>query len=106
MAAADLSSAISDFEYGVQCAQQAQNLFQQLGNQRGEIDARLKYCELAELAGESANLQAEAEEALQMAEKMSYPTGIAKARLVLGTITYHVGEFIDSVCPSKRGTVA
>ena len=30
LAAADLSSAISDFNYGLQCAQQAQQLFQQL----------------------------------------------------------------------------
>ena len=57
LAAADLSSAISDFDYGLQCARQAQQLFQQLGDQRGEIDARLKYCDLAELAGKHANLQ-------------------------------------------------
>ena len=42
LAAADLSSMITDFEYGLQCVQQAQQLFQQLGNQQGEIDARLK----------------------------------------------------------------
>ena len=84
LAAAELSSAISDFEYGLQCARQAQELFQQLGDQRGEIDARLKYCDLAELAGELANLQAQAEEALQMAEQMSYTAGMAKARLVTG----------------------
>ena len=41
LAAAELSSAITDFEYGLQSAQQAQQLFQQLGDQRGEIDARL-----------------------------------------------------------------
>jgi predicted ATPase/DNA-binding SARP family transcriptional activator len=92
LAAADLSSAISDFDYGLQCTRQAQQLFQQLGDQRGEIDARLKYCELAALAGEHANLQAQAEEALRMAEQMSYTTGIAKAKLVLGTIAYYAGE--------------
>ena len=47
LAAAELSSAISDFDYGLQCARQAQDLFQQLGDQRGEIDARLMYCDLA-----------------------------------------------------------
>src|SRR5512134_562982 len=46
LAAADLSSAISDFEYGLQCVRQAQQLFQELGHQKGEIDARLKLCEL------------------------------------------------------------
>jgi predicted ATPase len=103
LAAADLSSAISDFEYGLQCARQAQQLSQQLGDQRGEIDANLKYCELADLAGEGATLQEQVEEALRMAEQMSYKAGIAKARLVLGSIAFHTGEFetaIQYVLPS------
>lgn len=103
LAAADLSSAISDFDYGLQCARQAQQLSQQLGDQRGKIDAILKYCELAELAGEQANLLEQVEEALQMAERMSYTAGIAKARLVLGSIVFHAGEFeaaIQYVLPS------
>jgi len=103
LVAADLSSAISDFDYGLQCARQAQQLSQQLGDQRGEIDASLKYCELAELAGEHANLHEQVEEALRMAEQMSYTAGIAKARLVLGSIVFHAGEFetaIQFVLPS------
>ena len=92
LAAAELSSAISDFEYGLQCARQAQDLFQQLGDQRGEIDAQLKYCDLADLAGERANLRAQLKEALHMAEEMSYTAGIAKAKQLLATITYEVGE--------------
>lgn len=92
LAAADLSSAISDFGYGLQCARQAQQLFQQLGDHRGEIDAQLKYCDLADLAGERANLRAQLEEALHMAEQMSYTAGIAKGKQLLATITYKVGE--------------
>jgi tetratricopeptide (TPR) repeat protein len=92
LAAADLSSAISDFDYGLQCARQAQDLSQQLGDQRQEIDARLKYCELADLAGEHANLQAQAEEALRMAEHSAYTAGMARAKLVLGSIAYYAGE--------------
>ncbi len=88
LAAADLSSAITDFDYGLHCVQQAQQLFQQLGDQRGEIDARLKYCDLAALAGKETNVQAQAEEALRMAEQIAYTLGIAKARRVLGTIAY------------------
>ena len=88
LAAADLSSAISDFDYGLQCARQAQQLFQQLSDQRGEIDARLKYCDLAGLAGKDTNIQAQAEEALRMAEQISYTFGIAKAKRVLGSIAY------------------
>jgi predicted ATPase len=92
LAAADLSSAISDFEYGLQCARQAQHLFQQLGDQRGEIDAQLRYCELARLAGELENLQVQAEEALRIAEQISYTAGMAQAKLVLGSIAYFAGE--------------
>jgi predicted ATPase len=88
LAAAELSSAITDFEYGLQCVQQAQQLFQQLGDQRGEIDARLKYCNLAGLAGINADLEAQAKEALRMAEQMSYTVGMAMARRVLGGIAY------------------
>ncbi|HEX9838404.1 MAG TPA: BTAD domain-containing putative transcriptional regulator [Anaerolineales bacterium] len=103
LAAADLSSAISDFEYGLQCAQQAQQLLQQLGDQRGEIDAKLKYYELAELAGEQASLQVQVEETLEMAAQTSYTIGIAKAKYLLGSIAFHAGEFetaIQYVLPS------
>jgi predicted ATPase/Tfp pilus assembly protein PilF len=92
LAAADLSSAISDFEYGLQCVRQAQQLFQQLGDRHGEIDARLKFCELARLAGGLEDLQVQAEEALRMAEQMSYAAGIAQAKLMLGSISYFAGE--------------
>lgn len=92
LAAAELSSAITDFEYGLQCAQQAQDLFQQLGDQRGEIDARLKYCNLAGLAGKNANLEAQVKEALRMAEQMSYTVGIATAKGLMGTLAYNVDK--------------
>jgi predicted ATPase len=92
LAAADLSSAISDFEYGLQSARQAQDLFQRLGDQQGEIDARLKYCELARLAGELENLLGQAEEALRISEQMSYTAGIAQAKLMLGSISHFAGE--------------
>jgi predicted ATPase/DNA-binding SARP family transcriptional activator len=105
LAAADLSSAISDFGYGLQCARQAQQLSQQLGDQRGEIDARLKYDELAELAGGHANLHEQVEEALQMAEMISYSAGTAKARQVLASIAFHTGQFetaVQHVLPSVK----
>ena len=92
LAAADLSSAISDFDYGLQGARQAQDLFQQLGDLRGEIDARLKYCDLADLAGVRASLRAQLEEVLHMAQKMSYTAGIARAKQLLATISYKAGE--------------
>jgi len=88
LAAAELSSAITDFEYGLLCARQAQDLFQQLGDQRGEIDAQLKYCDLAALAGKLSHLQAQVEEALHRAEHISYTAGIARAQGMMRTIAY------------------
>lgn len=93
LAAADLSSAITDFEYGLQCVHQAREMFQQLGDRRGEIDARLKYCDLAQLAGERAHLQVQLEEALGMAKQLSYTAGMAKGKYLLGVITYFSGEY-------------
>lgn len=93
LAAAELSSAISDFDYGRQCAQQAQQLFQQLGDRRGEVDARLIRCDLARHAGDLAQLQAQIEDALQVAEQMSYTAGMAKGKQLLAIHSvYTTGE--------------
>jgi non-specific serine/threonine protein kinase len=89
LAAAELSSAITDFDLGLQCVQQAQQLFQQLGDQRGMIDAKLTYCNLAVLAGVDTNNQAQAEEALGMAVQISYMVGIARAQEMMRTIAYN-----------------
>lgn len=93
LAAAELSSAISDFDYGLQCAQQAQELFQELGDQRGEIDARLVYCDLSRYAGELVQLQKQIEEALKMAEHLSYTAGMAKGKQLLAIyFVYTTGD--------------
>jgi predicted ATPase/DNA-binding SARP family transcriptional activator len=93
LAAAELSSAISDLDYGLQCAQKAQQLFQQLDDQRGEIDARLMYCDLARHAGKLTHLQPQIEETLQMAEHISYTAGMAKGKQLLAiNIVYTTGE--------------
>jgi tetratricopeptide (TPR) repeat protein len=94
LAAANLSSAITDFDYGLQCVRQAQDLFQQLGDQRGEVDARLKYCDLADLTLEQASLRAPIEEALWMAEQIAYTAGMAKGKQLLAVqIGVTTGEF-------------
>ncbi|MCL4250827.1 MAG: tetratricopeptide repeat protein [Anaerolineae bacterium] len=93
LAAAELSSAISDFDYGLQCARQAQELFQELGDQRGEIDARLLYCDLSRYAGELVHLQKQIEEALRMAEQLSYTAGMAKGKQLLAiNSVYSTGD--------------
>ncbi len=89
LAAADLSSAITDFEYGLQCVQQAHDLFQQLSDQKGEIDAKLTYCNLTLLASIDMKVQVQAEEALRMAVQISYTVGIARANGVMRTIAYN-----------------
>jgi tetratricopeptide (TPR) repeat protein len=106
LAAADLSSAISDFDYGMQCARQAQRLFQQLGDRRQEIDARLMYCDLARYAGELAQLQTQIEEALQMAEHLAYTAGMAKGKQLLALkIVYTTGE-IEAAIQYELASVA
>ena len=93
LAAAELSSAISDFDYGLRCARQAQQLFQELGDQRGDIDARLMYCDLARYAGELVHLQKQIEEALRMAEQLSYTAGMAKGKQLLAiNSVYSTGD--------------
>jgi hypothetical protein len=77
----------------MQCAQQAQQLFQQLGDRRQEIDARLMYCDLARYAGELAHLQTQIEEALQMAEHLAYAVGMAKGKQLLAvSLVYTTGD--------------
>ncbi|MBI1278224.1 MAG: tetratricopeptide repeat protein [Anaerolineaceae bacterium] len=93
LAAADLSSAISDFDYGLRCARQAQQVFYELGDQRGIVDARLMHCDLSRHAGHLILLQKQIEEALQMAEQMSYTAGMAKGKQLLAiNIWYTTGE--------------
>jgi predicted ATPase/DNA-binding SARP family transcriptional activator len=93
LAAADLSSAISDFDYGLQCARQAQQVFYELSDQRGIVDARLMHCDLSRHAGHLIHLQKQIEEALQMAEQMSYTAGIAKGKQLLAiNIWYTTGD--------------
>ena len=98
LAAAGLSSAISDFDYGLECARQAQQLFQQLGDGQGEIDARLMYCDLARYAGKLTHLQTDIEAALRMAEQMAYTAGMAKGKQLLAIhIAYTTDEMETAV---------
>jgi tetratricopeptide (TPR) repeat protein len=48
----------------------------------------VKYCNLAGLAGKNEDLEAQAKEALRMAEQIAYMAGMAKARGMLGSIAY------------------
>ncbi|MEZ4672825.1 MAG: hypothetical protein R2932_01100 [Caldilineaceae bacterium] len=106
LAATDLSSAICDFEYGLQCVQQAQDLFQQLGDQQREIEARLKYCNLADLAGEATDLRAQIEETLHMAEQIAYTAGIAKAKQLMATVILDVAVELETAVQYGIASVA
>ncbi len=106
LAAAELSSAIADFAYGLRCAREAQQLAVQLGDRRQEIDARLIYCDLARYAGELAQMQTEVEEALESAEQLSYTAGMAKAKQLLAVnIVYTTGDSAAAV-PYELASVA
>lgn len=106
LAAAALSSAISDFAYGLQAARQAEDLFQQLGEQQGIIDARLTYCDLARFAGKLEHLQTQIEEAVQRAEQIGYRAGIAKGNQLLAlNIVYTTGE-VRAAIPHELLSVA
>jgi hypothetical protein len=74
LAAAELSSAITDFEYGSQCVQQAQQLLQQLGDQRGEIDAQY-LGETAQKMGEHASARELLCESLRIRHNLGLPRG-------------------------------
>jgi hypothetical protein len=54
VATADLSSAISDFKHGLQCAQQAQQLLRQLGAQLGDVVFELEWAKGATMTTEHA----------------------------------------------------
>jgi predicted ATPase/DNA-binding SARP family transcriptional activator len=106
LAAAELSSAISDFDYGLQAAREAQNLFQQLGYQREEIDARLLYCDLSRYAGDLVQLKKHIEEALKMAENLSYKAGMAKGKQLLAINTVYTTGESEAAIPYELESVA
>jgi predicted ATPase/DNA-binding SARP family transcriptional activator len=97
LAAAELSSAITDFEYGLACAVESQRIFTELGDRRGEVEARLVYVQLADFHWMTADLTPLAEEAFRMAEEIQYTTGLAKGGWVLGKMAFNNAEYKQAI---------
>ena len=97
LAAAELSSAISDFEYGQSCAVESQSIFSQLGDSRGEVDARLIFAELASLRGDYSSLESLVQEAMAIAGTIQYKTGLAKGEWMLGMIAFTNAEYQQAI---------
>jgi predicted ATPase/DNA-binding SARP family transcriptional activator len=93
LAAAELSSAISDFDYGLSCAVESQRIFSQLGDQCGEVDARLVFADLADFHGDYSNLETIIQDAMLIAGKIQYKTGMAKAGWMLGKLAFTNAEY-------------
>jgi predicted ATPase len=97
LAAAELSSAISDFEYGKSCATESQHIFNQLGDLCGEVDARLVFAELADFHGDYPNLALFIHEAMKMAGEIHYKNGLAKGSHLLGTSAFNNADYEQAI---------
>jgi tetratricopeptide (TPR) repeat protein len=93
LAAAGLSSAINDFEYGLSCASESQHIFEQLQNLPGVIDARLNLANLKDYQGEQTEATTEVQAALALAEQIDYRPGLAKGGWLMGSIIYDSAEY-------------
>ena len=103
LAAAALSSAINDFEYGQCCAAESQYIFGQLGNLPGEIESRLAMAELTNLQGDQVESVATVQDAIALAREINYQPGLAKGGWIMGLIAYDQAEYdraIQDLLPS------
>lgn len=92
LASAALSSALTDFEYGQVCSEEARRLFRRLDDRQGEVDALLVSAELAIYQGEHERLTAFVEEGMAIARELNYRPGLAKGGWLLGVIANHQGD--------------
>ncbi len=97
LAAAELSSAISDFEYGKNCAIESQKIFNQLGDLRGEVDARVLFVQLADFHGGYSNLVSLIQEAMTMAGEIHYKNGLAEGDHLLGKIAFDNSDYEQAI---------
>jgi predicted ATPase/DNA-binding SARP family transcriptional activator len=104
LAAAELSSAISDLAYGQTCALESWHIFHQLGNRRGEVDARLASAVLAYFQGSYADLATLLEETMSIAGDIGYPTGLAKGGWLLGKLLSNYQQYKQGIQHLVRST--
>jgi predicted ATPase/DNA-binding SARP family transcriptional activator len=104
LAAAELSSAISDLEYGQLCASESRCIFHQLGDRAGEVDARLASAELATFQGSFTDLAAQLNDTIAIAGEINYPTGLAKGEWILGILDLINKQFEQAIQHLVRST--
>jgi predicted ATPase len=104
LAAAELSSAMSDLEYGQVCAAESWRIFHQLGDRRGEADARLASAELAYFQGSYADLAGLLNETMAIAEEIGHTTGLAKGGRLLGKLVSIYQQYEQSIQHLVRST--
>jgi tetratricopeptide (TPR) repeat protein len=104
LAAAKLSSAVSDLEYGQVCASESRHMFHQLGNRPGEVDARLASAELAYFQGSYADLAALVNETMAIAGEIGYTTGLAKGGWLLGKLVSTNQQYEQAIQHLVRST--
>lgn len=97
LAAAGLSSAINDFEYGLCCAAESQYIFSQVGDLAGEVEARLVAADLANLQGDQIEPGVMAQEAMETAHQINHQAGLAKGGWILGGIAYDLGKYDQAI---------
>jgi predicted ATPase/DNA-binding SARP family transcriptional activator len=104
LAAAELSSAISDLEYGQICVSESWHIFHQLGDRPGEVDARLTAAELAYFQGSYVDLAALLNETMAIAEEIGYTTGLAKGGWLLGKLVCTDQQYAQAIQHLMRST--
>jgi predicted ATPase/DNA-binding SARP family transcriptional activator len=104
LAAAKLSSAISDLAYGQVCASESWQIFHQLGDRCGEIDARLDSAELAYFQGNHNDLAVLLNETTAIAGEIGYPAGLAKGEWLLGKLLTNNHQYEQAIQHLVRST--
>ncbi len=96
-AAAALSSAITDFEYGDACLQEALAIFRQLGDLPGEVDILLTSAQLSIFQGQVDHLKEPIFHAIALAEKAQYLPGLAYGKDLLGQVYDEMGDHDQAI---------
>ncbi len=104
LAAAELSSAISDLAYGQVCAAESRHIFQLLGDRRGEVDARLASDVLTFFQGSYAHLAVLLDESMAIAGEIGYRTGLAKGGWLLGKLLSNNQQYEQTIQHLVRST--
>jgi len=97
LAAADLSSAITDFDYGQHCALEGQQLFHKLDNPQGEVKANLVLANLIDLHGDKTAAAIAVQKAIALSKEINYRPGLAEGRWLMGGSAYDQGYLDQAI---------